>query len=533
MNRTKFLTKKVLILFFLLSHIVLSAFSQSIISKASERISNNLIVGQNEKAYDAARFIIKFYGSDEIPIEYKSNVQNAVKAYSEELVSKENWISLEQVAADLENSPQDIKDALNPALKNYANYKKAQEEERIKKLSEEQILIQQIKEAESTAAFVPEEKKTTSKTESKKEKTVTATKETPTYSQIVVQNNNTALERLLKQYEDSRKEEQERIQKQEMLRLEQEKKQQETTELLLTALKDTLNETKEVQAKNSSNNTLIVVILVIIFIVIFSVIILVVMLIIRSQKIQSQQLNATMETMQAMREISGSTQSLRLALGGPNGSSETNRFLLENFSDRSGGLTSEAQELQDLIDTCKNYGKKIDIATDRKDVSSRVADLTFKVSMEMGKTQIESMVNYASALVYDIGFLSIDTLILRSETLTKEQFDVLKTHSVTSVNMVFFVPEKYKETFKDAVTKHHENLDGSGYPMGLKDKEIPYIARLLRVIESYIALISRRSYRDSIESSQAFEELRNSRDQYDQEIVEALHRVINQLPSGL
>ena len=92
--------------------------------------------------------------------------------------------------------------------------------------------------------------------------------------------------------------------------------------------------------------------------------------------------------------------------------------------------------------------------------------------------------------------------------------------------MIFFVDEKYRPLFKDAVSKHHENMDGSGYPFGLKGKDIPFIARVLRVAESYVALISSRNYREIMDRNMAVSELENSSNLYDPDIVQALIAVV-------
>lgn len=516
MNRFFSFRKKVFFSTLILSQIALSVFSQAIISKASEKINNNLIIGEYDKAYDAARFILKFYGSDEIPFEYLTNVKKAVKAQSEQLVSKQDWIGLQQLNEDLSLAPEEIKEAIKPALEKYNGVKEEQELERRKKQAEDDTLIQQIKNAENNSQKGSGTEAAANGNIQVIQNQQTADGTVP--SQIIIQNDNSTLEKILESFEKSRKEDYELRLKQEKERLEYERRNQQSIENLVQIMKDG-------QAYPSKNNNLVIFILVAVFIVIFIIITFLIVLVVRSQKIQNQQLNAAMETMQAMRTISASTQALQLTLEGPQGAGSINQLLIGNNA-QTDSSNEEVQEIQKLIEACKQYGNQIDKATNRNEVSKKVAELALKISVEMGHTQIDSMLHYAAAFVYDIGFLSIDNSILCSEVLTKEQFDILKTHTDAGINMVFFVPEKYRNLFKDAVSKHHENIDGSGYPNHLKSTEIPYIARLLRVVESFIALISRRSYRDSLEKEEAFNELRNNECQYDQDIVEALIKVV-------
>lgn len=514
--------KKIISIFAVLLISLSAVFSQAAVNRASELIEKNLVIADYDKAYYYSLFILRFYGSDEIPFEHLSSIKKAVKAQADNLANQKNWTGLEQMKTDLESAPEAVLNELSAAFSKYDSYKKIQEEERIKKLAEEQALIQKIKDEE--AALAQKETFQASETSSPEpavEKPAKHNQAAPQYQpvpqQIIVQNktDNSQVEKLLKQFEESRKQDQEKLREQEEARIAQEKHNQEMTQLMMEEFSKTIS-------SNSRSNTMVIIVLIIVFMIIMFVIFIVIYLVIRSQKIQTEQLHATMETMHAMRTISATTQNLQIGLE----NAASNKLLLGSSDMPNLEGNPEAKELQDLINKCKEYGAQIDNATNRKNVSARVAELVFKISCEMGNSQVDSMLHYAAAFVYDIGFLSIDTSILRSEILSKDQFETLKTHAQAGINMVFFVPEKYRQLFQDAVSKHHENLDGSGYPQNLSAKEIPYIARLLHVVESYIALISRRSYKKTIDTESAIHELKKEADHYDQEIVDALSAVI-------
>ena len=78
----------------------------------------------------------------------------------------------------------------------------------------------------------------------------------------------------------------------------------------------------------------------------------------------------------------------------------------------------------------------------------------------------------------------------------------------------------------DAILMHHENMDGSGYPSGIEGEKIPLIARVIHVVESFIALISRRNYRVIFDKEAAIKELRNRPNFYDQKIVDVLDSLV-------
>ena len=92
------------------------------------------------------------------------------------------------------------------------------------------------------------------------------------------------------------------------------------------------------------------------------------------------------------------------------------------------------------------------------------------------------------------------------------------------INMI--LDKKYWSVFEDAAMKHHENIDGTGYPNGLKGDEIPQIARLIRVAESYVSLSSKRSYRDAMDKESAVATLREQKNFYDEQVVDALDKIV-------
>ena len=129
-------------------------------------------------------------------------------------------------------------------------------------------------------------------------------------------------------------------------------------------------------------------------------------------------------------------------------------------------------------------------------------------------------------MVYDIGFLSIDSALLTSEKLSDEEKYEIRSHVKLGADKIDFVPEKYKSIFLDAILMHHENIDGSGYPAGIQGEKIPLVARVIHVVESFIALISRRNYRGIFDKEAAIKELRARPNFYDQKIVDVLDSLV-------
>ena len=129
-------------------------------------------------------------------------------------------------------------------------------------------------------------------------------------------------------------------------------------------------------------------------------------------------------------------------------------------------------------------------------------------------------------MVYDAGFLDVPEDILAAENLTDEQRQIIRNHVNVTGDHLDFVPEKYRNIFTDAALYHHENEDGSGYPNGLAGEDIPQIAKLIHVVESYNSLISRRNYKQIMDKESAIEELLSKKNMYDETVVKALDGIV-------
>ena len=135
-----------------------------------------------------------------------------------------------------------------------------------------------------------------------------------------------------------------------------------------------------------------------------------------------------------------------------------------------------------------------------------------------------------ASLIYDIGKLEIDKKILNKPgKLTEEEFRIIKQHPEKSLK--YLVGTFDDPIIRDAVIEHHERLDGSGYPRGLKDNDISKEAKILMVADMYCALVSKRSYRrNSFTSEEAYEIIYNdcNKNKLNKEVVLALRKALNE-----
>lgn len=144
--------------------------------------------------------------------------------------------------------------------------------------------------------------------------------------------------------------------------------------------------------------------------------------------------------------------------------------------------------------------------------------------LHLSRINIDAL-NYA-AMLHDVGKVGIPEKILQKETtLTTQEYEMIKEHPSKSASILRHL--KVLEPAIPIILYHHEKYDGSGYPEGLKGKQIPIGARILSIVDAFEAMIAKRPYRKAKSIEQATKELeKNSGTQFDPEIIKAFLKVI-------
>lgn len=133
---------------------------------------------------------------------------------------------------------------------------------------------------------------------------------------------------------------------------------------------------------------------------------------------------------------------------------------------------------------------------------------------------------------YDIGKLKLtDDLLWKPEKLTDDEYEKMKTHTQMGYQML--QNQYVNPHIKNATLMHHERLDGSGYPAGLKQEEIDIFAKYIAIVDSYEAMTSARTYRQSQHVFQVIHNFEQSNGfKYDNQILRPILKRLAQSQLG-
>jgi HD-GYP domain-containing protein (c-di-GMP phosphodiesterase class II) len=132
----------------------------------------------------------------------------------------------------------------------------------------------------------------------------------------------------------------------------------------------------------------------------------------------------------------------------------------------------------------------------------RVARLCVHIGRQMLMSASELRILARAGLMHDIGKLGIPTQVLEKHSpLDESEWILMRTHPEMGLTLLDRAGQSSREVL--AVLYHHERLDGSGYPYGLKAESIPIEARIVAVADTYDALTSDRPYRHACSQAEA------------------------------
>ncbi|WP_167631953.1 HD domain-containing phosphohydrolase [Mariprofundus ferrooxydans] len=156
----------------------------------------------------------------------------------------------------------------------------------------------------------------------------------------------------------------------------------------------------------------------------------------------------------------------------------------------------------------------------------RVADIAVAIALEMGLSELMVEGIRLGSEIHDIGKISIPIEILSKQgRLTEQEYNLVKLHAQTGYDILKDL--KFPWPLADIVHQHHERLDGTGYPRGLKDAEICMEARIVAIADVVEAMSSHRPYRPDLGFEMAVDEIKAHRGtRYWPDGVDALLRLV-------
>lgn len=181
------------------------------------------------------------------------------------------------------------------------------------------------------------------------------------------------------------------------------------------------------------------------------------------------------------------------------------------FKDLSTSI-QELVKLTDMVEEKDNYTHGHTLSV--KEYAIRIGNY-----LRLSKEQIEKI--GLSAILHDVGKVEIpDEILQKSGKLTEEEFEIIKKHTIIGAEMV---KKTYYQDLSDIILQHHEKIDGTGYPYGLKGDEILIEAQVVSIADAYHAMASDRPYKKKMEAREIVEELKKmTESHYHEEVVNAL-----------
>ncbi|GEM_PF-6786270 len=233
----------------------------------------------------------------------------------------------------------------------------------------------------------------------------------------------------------------------------------------------------------------------------------------------------------------------------------TEKISKRNFKVRanvvgSNEITVLARRINFTVEEIENYIKRLEAlirynkrlfistisalaaAIDAKDEytrghSDRVTQYSVIIGRYLGLNAIELERVKVAGLLHDIGKIGVDDKILRKPgILTAEEFEEMKKHPVIGYNIL--APIKELKEINKGVKYHHEKWDGSGYPDGLKGEQIPFLARIIAVADTFDAMTTKRPYQEPMEPEFVRDRIKDFAGiRYDRRVVYAFIEAFN------
>lgn len=157
----------------------------------------------------------------------------------------------------------------------------------------------------------------------------------------------------------------------------------------------------------------------------------------------------------------------------------------------------------------------------------RVSDYSTAIARPLNLTPKDIKIIRFASIMHDIGKIGISDRILHKKSLTSNDYDIIKQHTVIGSRIFIGSDSPLLKAAGEIALTHHEWYDGSGYPYGLRGEKIPLMGRIVALADSFDAIVSDRKYQKSITLDKAIAAVKKQKGtQFDPEIVNAFLKVL-------
>ena len=219
----------------------------------------------------------------------------------------------------------------------------------------------------------------------------------------------------------------------------------------------------------------------------------------------------------------------------PSGGNDEVAYLTETFNIMVANLNQSRLDLIRAYDeTITGWATMLDQRDhDTEGHTRRVTELTLEVTRQYNLSEEEIVQVRRGALLHDIGKMSVpDQILKKPGKLTPAELVIMRSHPKVAHDVLY--PIEYLRPALDIPYSHHERWDGSGYPRGLKEEEIPLAARIFSVVDVWDAMTSDRPYRRAMSPEEVIAYLFEQRGKmFDPQVVDVFWDVIKKSYPGL
>jgi putative nucleotidyltransferase with HDIG domain len=209
--------------------------------------------------------------------------------------------------------------------------------------------------------------------------------------------------------------------------------------------------------------------------------------------------------------------------------------LAENFNKMAGDIEEYIERLKEAAEENRELFigsiRMLAAAIDEKDPytrghSGRVAKYSTLIGQELGLSAQELDKLRIAALLHDVGKIGVEDRVLKKPgSLTPEEFDLMKQHTVKGANIMR--PVSQLKEMLPGIELHHEHIDGRGYPYGLAGQQIPLMARIIGVADTLDAMTTNRPYQSAMDIEFALNRIKSlTGSKFDAVVVTALEAAI-------